>query len=98
MINGPPKVDAKILQYLPSSALWVKSLVSDKVMVIISLTKRPFAKKISWIKSIATKTVLNRKETMRLPKNLKDLIKKHKIQNFFEIGPELVPPAHLKAQ
>ena len=24
--------------------------------------------------------------------------KKHKIQNFFEIGQELVPPAHLKAQ
>ena len=24
--------------------------------------------------------------------------KKHKIQNFFEIGPELVPTAHLKAQ
>ena len=35
---------------------------------------------------------------MRLTQHLKDLMEKHKIQKKFEIGPELVRPAHLKAQ
>ena len=29
---------------------------------------------------------------MRLPKNLKDLMEKTQNPNFFEIGPEFVPP------
>ena len=41
---------------------------------------------------------MNRKETKRLSKNLKDLIEKFQIQIFFDLGQELVTPAHLKAQ
>ena len=35
---------------------------------------------------------------MRLTQNLKDLMEKTQNQNFFEIGPEWVRHAHLKAQ
>ena len=34
---------------------------------------------------------------MRLAQNLKDLMEKHNIQKKFEIGQELVRPAHLNA-
>ena len=43
-------------------------------------------------------TGIHRKETMRLSKNLKDLVEKSPNLISFYLGQELVPPAHLKAQ